>query len=124
MTSERFDFVQFTYNLSDRRVESRLLSMARDRGAAVIINRPFDGGGLFRRIRARPMPAWAAEIGCKTWADYFLKFIISHPAVTCAIPATSQAAHMAENMNAIVGELPDAGMRRRMAEDWDKTQRS
>ena len=119
MKRERFDFVQFTYNLADRVAESRLLPLARDRGAAVIINRPFAGGGLFRRIRSKPIPAWAAEFGCKTWADYFLKFIISHPAVTCAIPATSQATHMAENMNALQGELPDAAMRRRMAEYWD-----
>ena len=121
MKRERFDFVQFTYNLRDRTAESRLLPVARDRGAAVIINRPFDGGGLFRQTRGKPVPAWAAAIGCKTWADYFLKFIISHPAVTCAIPATSQAAHMAENMHAIVGELPDAAMRRRMLEYWEQS---
>lgn len=121
MKRERFDFVQFTYNLSDRSVESRLLPLARDRGAAVIVNRPFDGGGLFRRIRGKPLPAWADEFGCKTWADYFLKFIVSHPAVTCAIPATSQATHMAENMKALLGELPDEGMRRRMAENWDRS---
>ncbi len=120
MKVERFDFVQFTYNLTDRSAESRLLPLAQDRGAAVIINRPFDGGGLFRRTRGMPMPAWATELGCKSWADYFLKFIISHPAVTCAIPATSQSSHMAENMHAHLGDLPDAGMRRRMAETWDK----
>ena len=121
MKRERFDFVQFTYNLTDRRAESRLLPLARDRGAAVIINRPFDGGGMFRRTRGKPMPAWATELGCRNWADFFLKFILSHPAVTCAIPATSQASHMAENMNALLGELPDAGMRRRMVEHWERS---
>lgn len=120
MKRERFDFVQFTYNLADRTAESRLLPLAQDRGAAVIINRPFDGGGLFRRIRGKPMPVWSGELGCKSWADYFLKFVVSHAAVTCAIPATSQAAHMAQNMNAILGEQPDAGTRRRMIEYWDK----
>lgn len=120
MKHERFDFVQFTYNLADRAAELRLLPLAMDRGAVVIINRPFDGGGIFQQIRGKPMSAWATGLGCKTWADYFLKFIVSHPAVTCAIPATSQAAHMAENMNALVGELPDAAMRRQMAEHWDR----
>ena len=121
MMRERFDFVQFTYNLADRTAESRLLPLARDRGAAVIINRPFDGGGLFRHTRGKPVPAWTVELGCNTWADYFLKFIVSHPAVTCAIPATSQAVHMAENMNAVLGAQPDAAMRRRMVEYWDKS---
>lgn len=120
MKRERFDFVQFTYNLAERAAESRLLPLALERGAAVIINRPFDGGELFRRIRAKPIPPWATEIGCKTWADYFLKFIISQPAVTCAIPATSRADHMAQNMNALQGPMPDAAMRRRMAETWDR----
>jgi aryl-alcohol dehydrogenase-like predicted oxidoreductase len=121
MKRERFDFVQFTYNLTDRSVESRLLPLARDRGAAVIVNRPFDGGRLFRQSRGKPMPALATEMGCKSWADYFLKFIISHPAVTCAIPATSQAMHMTENMHALIGELPDSSVRRQMAAYWDKS---
>lgn len=119
MRSERFDFVQFTYNLTDRDAEARLLPLARDRGAAVIINRPFDGGALFRRVGARPLPAWALEYGCRSWADFFLKFIISHPAVTCAIPATSRAAHMSENMHALQGDLPDAAMRKKMVEYWE-----
>ena len=114
-----FDLIKI-HNLADRAAELRLLPLALDRGAAVIINRPFNGGGLFRQVRRKPIPAWAVELGCKAWAGYFLKFIVSHPAVTCAIPATSQAVRMAENMNAIVGEVADAGMRRRMAEYWDR----
>ena len=111
---EPFDFVQLTYNVLDREVEGRLLPLAAERGIAVIVNRPFQGGRLFKKIKNRPLPPWAHEIPCQNWAQYFLKFIVSHPAVTCAIPATSQIAHMGENMGAGYGELPDAGMRRRM----------
>jgi diketogulonate reductase-like aldo/keto reductase len=111
---ERFDFVQFTYNFADRRVEERLLPLAADRGAAVVINRPFDGGALFRTVRGKPLPPWAREFDCENWAQFFLKFIVSHPAVTCAIPATRQTAHMVENMGALYGRLPDAATRQRM----------
>lgn len=111
---ERLDFVQFTHNIAQRAVEDRLLPLAAERGCAVLVNRPFDGGGLFRRVRGRPLPALAAELGCTNWAQFFLKFVIAHPAVTCAIPATSQAAHMRENMGALSGPLPDAAQRRRM----------
>ena len=113
---ERFDFVQFTYNFADRRVEERLLPLAADRGCAVVINRPFDGGHLFPLVRGQPLPPWAREFDCENWAQFFLKFIVSHPAVTCAIPATRQTAHMAENMGALYGRLPDARMRERMAQ--------
>ena len=113
---ERFDFVQFTYNFADRRVEERLLPLAAERGCAVVINRPFDGGRLFPVVRGQPLPAWAREIDCDNWAQFFLKFIVSHPAVTCAIPATRQTAHMAENMGALYGRLPDARTRERMAQ--------
>ena len=116
MAKEPFDFVQFTYNLEDREVEQRLLPLAAERGIAVIINRPFDGGSLFRQARGKTLPPWAAEYECRNWAQFFLKFIVSHPAVTCAIPATSQVAHMVENMGAGYGRLPDAGMRQRMIE--------
>jgi diketogulonate reductase-like aldo/keto reductase len=116
MTKTPFDFVQFTYNLEDREVEQRLLPLAQERGMAVLINRPFDGGSLFRRVRGKPLPPWAAEFDCHNWAQYFLKFIVSHPAVTCAIPATSKVDHMLENMGAGFGRLPDAIMRRRMIE--------
>ncbi|AUN94103.1 aldo/keto reductase [Pseudazoarcus pumilus] len=115
---QRLDFVQFTYNIAHREAESRLLPAAADRGCAVIINRPFDGGRLFSRVRDQPLPGWAAEIGCENWAQIFLKFVISHPAVTCAIPATSQPEHMRENMGALTGALPDAALRQRMAEDF------
>ncbi|MGH6624896.1 MAG: aldo/keto reductase [Burkholderiaceae bacterium] len=117
MTQADFDFVQFTYSFADRRVESRLLPLAAERRAAVIINRPFDGGALVDRLSARPLPGWAAEIGCTSWAQVCLKWIVSHPAVTCAIPATSNPAHMTDNMRALRGPLPDAALRRRMADD-------
>lgn len=115
MRAFRFDFVQFTYNLEDREAEARLLPLAQERGIAVIANRPFQGGNLFGRVRGQPLPAWAREIDCENWAQFFLKFIVSHPAVTCAIPATRKVAHMQENMGALYGRLPDANMRQRMA---------
>ncbi|TQV72697.1 aldo/keto reductase [Exilibacterium tricleocarpae] len=114
LKSQPLDFVQLTYNVLDREVEQRLLPLARERGVAVIVNRPFQGGALFERFGHRPLPAWAADIGCDNWAQFFLKFTVSHPAVTCAIPATSQVPHMVENMGALRGPLPDAAMRVRM----------
>ena len=116
LSRERFDFVQLTYNFADRSVEQRLLPLAADRGIGVVINRPFDGGHLFPLVRGKPLPPWAREIDCENWAQYFLKFVVSHPAVTCAIPATSQTSHMVENMGALYGRLPDAAMRSKMAE--------
>ena len=109
LQEEDFDFVQFTYNVVDREAEQRLLPLAAERGIAVIINRPFQRGALFDRVENKPLPAWAGEIDCVNWAQFFLKFIVSHPAVTCAIPATSQVAHMG------YGRLPDRAMRTRMA---------
>jgi diketogulonate reductase-like aldo/keto reductase len=117
MTTQPIDFVQFTYNILDREAEDRLLPLAAERGLAVIVNRPFRRGALFDLIAHRPLPGWAAEIGCANWAQLFLKFIVSHPAVTCAIPATSRVDHMRENMGALVGPMPDAAMRRRMVQD-------
>jgi len=117
---ERPDFVQLTYNLNDRTVEDQLLPLAADRGAAVIVNRPFDGGALFGAKTARPLPAWAKEIGCASWAEALLKWIVSHPAVTCAIPATSRIEHLRENVAALRGPLPDQALRRRMALDYAK----
>lgn len=111
---DAFDFVQFTYNIANREVEARLLPLAAERGIAVIINRPFDGGGLFGQVRGKPLPPWAAGIDCDNWAQFFLKFIISHPAVTCAIPATTKVDHMVENMGAGFGRLPDADTRQHM----------
>ena len=114
MEDERVEAVQFTYNIVDREAERRLLPKAAERGQAVIINRPFQRGALFRRIGRNPLPEWAREIDCENWAQYFLKFIISHPAVTCAIPATSRVDHMRQNMGALTGRLPDTKLRARM----------
>jgi diketogulonate reductase-like aldo/keto reductase len=114
MTDWPLDFVQLTYNIRDRWAEARLLPLARERGIAVIANRPFAGGGLFDVVAAQPLPAWAADIDCGNWAQFFLKFIISEPAVTCAIPATSRVDHMLENMGGLRGRMPDAGERDRM----------
>ncbi len=115
MASQPIDFVQLTYNLFDREVEQRLLPLARERGIAVIVNRPFQQGALLDRLGRRPLPPWAAEIDCTSWAQFALKFIISHPAVTCAIPATTRVDHVRENLGAATGRLPDAAMRARMA---------
>lgn len=115
MRSQPIDFVQFTYNVVDRDVEERLLPLAAERGLAVIINRPFQEGVLIDRMMQHPLPPWAAEIDCANWAQFLLKFIISHPAVTCAIPATRRVDHVEENMGAMRGRLPDAKMRARMA---------
>ncbi|HVL55080.1 MAG TPA: aldo/keto reductase [Burkholderiaceae bacterium] len=119
MRSEPVDFVQLTYSLVDRRAEDRLLPLALDRGIAVIANRPFDGGGLFDVVRGRPLPPWAAEIDCENWAQYFLKFIVSHPAITCAIPATSRSEHLIQNMGAGFGRMPDPALRRRMQREFE-----
>jgi len=120
MREEKIDFVQFTYNVNDREAEERLLPLAAERGVAVIINRPFDGGSLFGAKTKRPLPGWGAELRCSTWAEAFLKFVVSQPAVTCAIPATSQLAHLQENMRALAGPLPDAALRRRIVADYEK----
>ncbi len=114
MASQPLDFVQVTYNVLDREVERRILPLAQDRGIAVLVNRPFRQGDLIRSIERHPLPGWASGFGAANWAQYLLKFIASHPAVTCAIPATSQVAHLKENMGAGVGVLPDPAVRRRM----------
>jgi diketogulonate reductase-like aldo/keto reductase len=116
MRDHPLDFVQITYNMADRAAEQRLLPMARERGIAVIINRPFRGADLFRRVEGRPLPGWAAEIGCEHWSQVFLKFVVSHPAVTCAIPATRRVEYMKQNMAAGRGQLPDEALRQRMLE--------
>ncbi len=115
MATEPIDFVQFTYNIIDRAAEQRLLPLAADRGLAVLINRPFRRGALFDAFQRHELPGWAREFDAANWAQFFLKFIVSHPAVTCAIPATSRVDHMRENMGALTGRLPDAKMRARMA---------
>ena len=117
LRTQAIDFVQLTYNLLDREVEQRLLPLAQERRIAVIVNRPFRQGDLLDRLRGHPLPGWAREIGCDGWAQVALKFVVSHPAVTCAIPATSQVAHLRQNMGAARGRLPDATLRARMARD-------
>jgi diketogulonate reductase-like aldo/keto reductase len=116
MRAQRLDFVQFTYNLFDREAEQRLLPLAAERGIAVLVNRPFQEGELLRRLQRHPLPPWAAEIECTSWAQFALKFIISHPAVTCAIPATRRVDHVRENLGVARGRMPDEAMRRRMAD--------
>ncbi|MEJ2469722.1 MAG: aldo/keto reductase [Desulfuromonadales bacterium] len=116
LRNEPFDFVQFSYNIEDRTAEERLLPLAAERGLAVLINRPYQRGSLFRKVKGQALPDWATEIDCVSWGQFFLKFIVSHPAVTCAIPATSKVKHMRDNMGAGFGRLPDAAMRRRMAD--------
>jgi diketogulonate reductase-like aldo/keto reductase len=115
VAAQPLDFIQINYSVGEREAEQRLLPLARERGVAVIINRPFAGGELLRRLRSKPLPAWAAEIGCTSWAQILLKFVISHPAVTCAIPATSRPEHMLDNLGAGRGPLPDAALRARIA---------
>lgn len=108
------DFVQFTYNVRNRAAEERLLPLARDRGIAVVVNRPFQRGSLVDFVQRHPLPDWAGEIDCENWPQILLKFIISHPAVTVAIPATSQVVHVQENVGAMRGRLPDEEMRKRI----------
>lgn len=114
MRARKLDFVQVTYNIRDREAEDRILPLAAERGMAVIVNRPFRRGGLIAQLEKKPLPAWAGEIGCANWAQFLLKFAVSHPSVTCAIPATSRVDHVEENMAAATGPMPDAAMRTRM----------
>jgi diketogulonate reductase-like aldo/keto reductase len=114
MRSETLDFVQFNYSIADRAAERRLLPLAQERGIAVLINQPFGGGGLLRRLLGKPLPDWAGEIGCASWPQILLKFILSHPVVTCVIPGTGRPEHMRDNVAAGLGVLPDAAMRDRM----------
>jgi diketogulonate reductase-like aldo/keto reductase len=116
MASQPIDFVQVTYNIADREVEQRILPLARERGIAVIANRPFRRGELIHALERHRLPTWAAEIDCTNWPQFLLKFIVSHPAINCAIPATSNVTHVRENMQAASGRLPDAALRQRMAD--------
>jgi diketogulonate reductase-like aldo/keto reductase len=117
MRTQKIDFVQLTLNLLDREAEQRLLPLAQERGIAVLVNRPFRQGDLLEQLARHKLPAWAGEMGCSSWAQVALKFVVSHPAVTCAIPATSQVAHLRQNMGAALGPLPDAALRERMSRD-------
>lgn len=115
MRTEPLDFVQLNYSLAEREAENRLLPLASERGIAVLVNRPYAEGALFRRVKGLPLPPWAAELDCQSWGQFFLKWILAHPAVTCVIPATSKPEHLADNMGAGTGALPDPAARARMA---------
>ena len=114
-----FDFAQFNYSIGTRAAEQRLLPYCQEHGIGVLINRPFEEGALFTRVRGRKLPGYAKELACTSWAQLFLKYIVAHPAVTCVIPATSRAEHMQDNLQAGFGPVPDAAMRERMARDFD-----
>jgi diketogulonate reductase-like aldo/keto reductase len=119
MQKEPLDFVQFSYSIGNRTVEDRLLPLAADRGVATLINRPFERGELFQRVKGKSLPDWSVEFDCRSWGQFFLKFIVSHPAVTCVIPATSKVHHMQDNMSAGLGHLPTETMRRRMIDTME-----
>lgn len=119
LKAEPWDFLQINYSLAERSAQDRILPLAREKGVRVIINRPFATGSMFRRTQGRPLPAWAAELGIASWAQYFLKWIVSHPAVTCAIPATSKPGHMKDNLAAGLGPMPDEARRKQMAAHFD-----
>ena len=119
LAREKPDFFQINYSLGDREAESVLLPTARDAGAAVLVNLPFGRNSLFRKAGTRPLPDFAAEFGARTWAQFFLKFILSHPAVTAVIPGTDKPEYMLDNLQAGRGALPDAGMRKKIVEYWE-----
>ena len=114
-----YDFVQFNYSLAEREAERSLLAVAAETGTAVIINRPFAQGELFAKVKGRELPAWAAEFDCTSWAQFFLKYVVAHPAVTCVIPGTDKPEYMLDNLQAGRGPLPDAALRRRIVEYWE-----
>jgi diketogulonate reductase-like aldo/keto reductase len=116
MNSEELDFVQINYSLMEPEAEQRILPLAQQRGVAVIVNRPFGAGDLFDKVRSKPLPEWATEFDCRSWAQFFLKWIVAHPAVTCAIPATNKPRHLEDNIQGGIGRLPDPNTRRRMVE--------
>jgi aryl-alcohol dehydrogenase-like predicted oxidoreductase len=119
MRRERLDFIQVDYAVGNRGAEARLLPLAAERGIAVLVNLPFGRGAQFRAVGERPLPDWAAEIDCASWAQVFLKYVLSHPAVTCAIPGSTQAAHVEDNLGAARGRLPDAVLRQTIARYFD-----
>jgi diketogulonate reductase-like aldo/keto reductase len=121
IASETVDFIQINYSVAERDAEKRLLPLAKERGVAVIANRPLAGGELIRKLRSQPLPGWAAEIECTSWAQVLLKFVISHPAMTVAIPATSKVEHLRDNLRAGMGRLPDEGLREKIAEAVSKS---
>ena len=120
VSKEKLDFVQFNYSIRNRNAEKRLLKTAADHGTAVIINQPFETGSLFNAVNGKALPAWASDYEISNWAQFFLKYIVSHPAVTCAIPGTSNAVHVIQNMEAAYGKMPDNSARKVMADYFDK----
>ena len=116
MRSEKLDFVQINYSLMEPQAEQSLLPLARERGIAVLANRPFGAGDLFDKVPSKPLPDWASEFDCRSWAQFFLKWIVAHSAITCAIPATNKPGHLEDNMQGGTGRLPDPKTRRRMVE--------
>jgi aryl-alcohol dehydrogenase-like predicted oxidoreductase len=117
--AEPIDFVQFAYSINVRAAETRLLPLCAERGVAVIVNQPFDSGSLFAQVRGKALPEWASEVDCASWSQFFLKFILGHPAVTCVIPGTAKPEHMRDNAAAGMGRLPDPAQRRHMAQHWE-----
>ena len=117
--AERIDFVQFAYSINVRAAETRLLPLCAERGVAVIVNQPFDSGTLFGQVRGKALPEWAAEFDSASWSQFFLKYLLSHPAVTCVIPGTARPDHARDNVAAGLGRLPDAAQRKRMVQYWD-----
>ncbi len=120
LKNEKLDFVQMGYSLATRAAEQLLLPVAQERGVAVIANQPFDSGTMFAKVKGRPLPEWAGEIDCTSWAQIMLKYLIGHPAVTCVIPGTARPDHAKDNLAAGVGRIPDMAQRRRIAEAWDR----
>ena len=118
--AERIDFLQFAYSINVRAAETRLLPLAAERGVAVIVNRPLDSGALFRKVHGKCLPEWAVEFDCASWGQFFLKYILGHPTVTCVIPATAKPDHARDNIAAGIGRLPDDAQRKRMAALWDE----
>jgi aryl-alcohol dehydrogenase-like predicted oxidoreductase len=119
LMKEKLDFVQVDYSIENRTAAERILPLALDRGVAVLINLPFGRARLFSAVRGKPLPAWAAEFDCRSWAQFFLKYVIAHPAVTCAIPGTRRPAHVVDNLGAARGRLPDAALRRKMEQFFE-----
>jgi diketogulonate reductase-like aldo/keto reductase len=120
INKEPIDFVQFNYSIQSRHAEKKLLPLCMDKGIATLINRPFGEGSLFRKVANKPLPTWSKDLGIETWGAFFLKYILAHPAVTCVIPATGNAQHAAQNLQAGVGPVPDADLLQKMVDYVDK----
>ena len=119
LRAEKWDWVQLNYSIETRDAEDRLLPLAAEKGVAVMVNRPFEDSAIFERVSSKPLPEWAKDFDCATWGQFFLKYVLSHPAVSCAIPATAKPKHMADNLAAGKGRLPDAKMRTEMVKYFE-----